>query len=118
MFCKWTTPNYKLFSTFTDNFKHNLECIVINLCVCNHSETDLVVEWVIKGKVVLCLPKNHAMKMYQWSRGATSHILNLRIKWRRVVSFMFQPFHHWGKSSWVPTGHGGKEKEYHHCPLP
>jgi hypothetical protein len=47
----------------------------------------------VKVKVVsLILTEHHAMKAYWGSGGTAPRILDLGIRWRRVVSFTPRPF--------------------------
>jgi len=50
----------------------------------------------------LCLSKYHVMKTCWGSGGIGTHILNLGITWRWVVSFMLWVLYSWGKSPWYP----------------
>jgi hypothetical protein len=65
-------------------------------------------------------PKHHAMVTYLGSGGIAPRILNLGIRWRRVVSFIPRPLYPQGKISRYPldrrlggpqsrSGHGGEE---------
>jgi hypothetical protein len=51
----------------------------------------------------VCLTKHHAMKTH-WGGGAViaPHILDLRTRWRWVVSFTPWPLYPQGKISWYP----------------
>jgi hypothetical protein len=52
-----------------------------------------------KVRLSLCSTKHHAMETYWLSGGAAPHILNLRARWRWVVSFTppasVPPCNHW-----------------------
>jgi len=65
----------------------------------------------VKVKLSLCLPKHHAMKTYWGSWGIAPHILDLGIRWRWVVSFTPRSFYSQGKSPWYPLDRrlGGPE---------
>jgi hypothetical protein len=58
----------------------------------------------IEGRVTLslCWMEHHVMKMYWGSGDIASHILDLSISWRWMVSFMLWPLYPQGKSPWYP----------------
>jgi hypothetical protein len=56
----------------------------------------------VKGKVVPCLTKHHAMNAYWGSGVIAPRILDPGTRWRWVVSFTHRPLYPPGKSPWYP----------------
>jgi hypothetical protein len=81
----------------------------------------------VKLSLYFSLTQHHAIKAYWGSGGIAPHILDLRTRWRWVVSFMLRLLYPQGMGPWYPLhrrlggphcwpGHGGEEKNSH--PLP
>jgi hypothetical protein len=72
--------------------------------------------WISKGKVVPVrfLTEHHAMKAYWGSEATALHILDLRNRWRGVVSFTLWRFYSQGKSPWYPLDRrlGGPQNRF------
>jgi hypothetical protein len=77
----------------------------------------------VKVKLPLCFSFTdyRSMKVYWWSGGISSRILDLGARWSRVVSFTSRPLYPQGKSPWYkldkrlggfqsPSGRGDEEK--------